>query len=341
MAEKKYRLREVRVHLTKGQSLYSDQPVDTPQSAFEVMRREMALYDREYLCIVNVNAKLKPINFNVVSVGGIDQSAVAIPNVLKSSLLSNAAGFLLLHNHPSGDPTPSSVDIESTKRVIEAGKLMGVQCLDHIIVGAGKGSYFSMREANLADFGKGPVTMTAEEILRVSDNAKAMNGGTKTMAEETKREEISIKFGKGLANPFTSKDGKEFVRIDIPNADPQDKSAWSTFVLPAKMVHENQFGKGLWAKIPADGTTTVTKPVLKGQDEEGKNIWEDVKLEVSNVELKSMVEAYKTKDPQVKDQEKEPKESTREKLDELSKETKEKPKPEKKKSKAKTKGEER
>ena len=337
MAEKKYRLREVRVHLTKGQSLYSDQPVDTPQSAFEVMRREMALYDREYLCIVNVNAKLKPINFNVVSVGGIDQSAVAIPNVLKSSLLSNAAGFLLLHNHPSGDPTPSSVDIESTKRVIEAGKLMGVQCLDHIIVGADKGRYFSMREANLADFGEGPVTMTAEEILRVSDNSKAMNGGTKKMTEETKREEISIKFGKGLADSFTSKDGKEFVRINIPNADPQDKSAWSTFVLPAKMVHENQFGKGLWAKIPADGTTTVTKPVLKGQDEEGKNIWEDVKMEVSNVELKSMVEAYKTKDPQVK----ETKESTREKLDELSKETKEKPKPEKKKSKAKAKGEER
>ena len=47
MAEKKYRLREVRVHLTKGQSFYSDQPVDTPQSAFEIMRREMALYDRE------------------------------------------------------------------------------------------------------------------------------------------------------------------------------------------------------------------------------------------------------------------------------------------------------
>ncbi len=341
MAEKKYRLREIRVHLTKGQSLYSDQPVDTPQSAFEIMRREMALYDREYLCVVNVNAKLKPINFNIVSIGGIDQSDVAIPNVLKASLLSNAAGFLLLHNHPSGDPTPSPADVVCTKRVIEAGKLMGIQCLDHIIVGAGDGSYFSIRQANLADFGKGPITMTAEEVLRVTDNSKTMNGGKRNMAEDIKRDEISIKFGKGLADTFTAKDGKGFTKISIPNADPQDKSAWATFVLPANAVHENKFGKGLWAKIPADGVTTVTKPVLKGQDKEGKNIWEDVKIEVPNVELKSMVEAYKTKDPQVKDQEKEPKESTRGKLGELTKETKEKPKPEKQKVKTKAKGQER
>ena len=334
MAEKKYRLREVRVHLTKGQSFYSDQPVDTPQSAFEIMRREMALYDREYLCVVNVNTKLKPINFNIVSIGGIDQSDVVIPNVLKASLLSNAAGFLLLHNHPSGDPTPSPADVVCTKRVIEAGKLMGIQCLDHIIVGAGDGSYFSIRQANLADFGKGPITMTAEEVLRVTDNSKTMNGGKTNMAEDIKRDEISIKFGKGLADTFTAKDGKEFMKISIPNADPQDKSAWATFVLPANAVHDNKFGKGLWAKIPADGVTTVTKPVLKGQDQEGKNIWEDVKMEVSNVELKSMVEAYKNKAPQEK-------ESTLEKLDDLSEEVHRKPVPEKKKAKAKVKGQER
>ena len=334
MAEKKYRLWEVRVHLMKGQSLHSDQPVDTPQSAFEIMRREMALYDREYLCIVNVNTKLKPINFNIVSIGGIDQSEVAIPNVLKASLLSNAAGFLLLHNHPSGDPTPSPADVECTKRVIEAGKLMGIQCLDHIIVGAGSGSYYSIREANLADFSKGSITMTAEEVLRVTDNLKTMNGGMKTMAEDIKRDEISIKFGKGLADTFTAKDGKEFTKISTPNADPQDKSAWATFVLPANAVHDNKFGKGLWAKIPADGVTTVTKPVLKGQDQEGKNIWEDVKMEVSNVELKSMVEAYKNKAPQEK-------ESTLEKLDDLSEEVHRKPVPEKKKAKAKVKGQER
>ena len=76
------------------------------------------------------------------------------------------------------------------------------------------------------------------------------------------QEEVTIKFGKGLAEPFQSKDGREFMKIRIPNQDPADKTPWVSFVLPAKAVHENQYGKGLWAKIPADGTIVVTKPTL-------------------------------------------------------------------------------
>ena len=133
------------------------------------------------------------------------------------------------------------------------------------------------------------------------------------------QEEVTIKFGKGLAEPFQSKDGREFMRISIPNQDPADKTPWASFVLPAKAVHENKYGKGLWAKIPADGTTVVTKPVLKGQDEQGKNIWEDQKTRVPNQELKSMVEAYKTRAPQEKAAEH--RESARDKLDALAKET--------------------
>ena len=107
-------------------------------------------------------------------------------------------------------------------------------------------------------------------------------------------EEISIKFGKGLAEPFTGKDGKEFMRIMIPNQDQGDHSPWASFVLPAKAVHENQYGKGLWAKIPADGTTTVTKAVQVGE-KDGKRLWEDRKETIPNTELKARVEAYKGK----------------------------------------------
>ena len=138
----------------------------------------------------------------------------------------------------------------------------------------------------------------------------------KTAEASVKREEVTIKFGKGLAEPFQSKDGREFMRIMIPNQDQSDKSPWASFVLPAKAVHENQYGKGLWAKIPVDGTTVVTKPVLKGQDENGRNIWEGQKTKVPNRELKGMVEAYKTRTPQMRDQKNaEPRESAREKLD--------------------------
>ena len=113
-------------------------------------------------------------------------------------------------------------------------------------------------------------------------------------AEKGKIEEITIKFAKGLCGePFTSKNGVELVRIQIPNKDPEDHTPWAEFVLANKSVHENQFGKGLWAKIPADGHTTVSKSFLAGKDENGKNIWEKNKRSVPNRELKEMVEFYK------------------------------------------------
>ena len=106
-------------------------------------------------------------------------------------------------------------------------------------------------------------------------------------------------------------------------------------MLPAKAVHENQYGKGLWAKIPADGTTVVTKPMLQGQDDSGKNIWQDVKTQVPNTELKAMVESYKTRAPQEKSAQ--PKESAREKLDALVKDTASKVAVDKPKAKTKSK----
>lgn len=348
MAEKEaqkqnnFKLKEVCIRLAEGHPLYSDQPLSSPMAALDVMRREMSQYDREVLCVVNMNTRMQPINFHVVSVGELNTSIAAVPNILKSGLLSNAGCFMLLHNHPSGDPTPSQEDIQTTKKVIEAGKIMGIPCMDHIVIGGGNGNYCSIREAQLADFSNRIISMTAEDILQVADTQKTYEGGTDTMPENVKdtqvpdfvqeaekqmakegqtqkREEVTIKFGKGLAEPFTAKDGREFARIMIPNQDPKDKTPWASFVLPAKAVHENQYGKGLWAKIPADGTTVVTKPVQKGLDEQGKKIWEDSRTPIPNRELKGMVEAYKTRTPQEKTTQ--PRESTREKLDALVKDT--------------------
>ena len=87
------------------------------------------------LCVVNLNAKMKPINFNIVSVGNLTQTVADIPFITKSAICSGAASTILLHTHPSGDPTPSREDVELTKRVVEAGKLIGISCVDHVIVG--------------------------------------------------------------------------------------------------------------------------------------------------------------------------------------------------------------
>ncbi|WP_330678751.1 hypothetical protein [Stomatobaculum longum] len=83
----------------------------------------------------------------------------------------------------------------------------------------------------------------------------------------------------------------EMMRIVIPNQDRSDHIPWASFVLPAKAVHESQYGKGLWAKVPADGTT-VTKSVLAGE-KDGKHSWKDEKSAVPNKELKSRMEFYK------------------------------------------------
>ena len=115
--------------------------------------------------------------------------------------------------------------------------------------------------------------------------------GTENRAEI---EELSIKFGKGLAEPFTARDGTEYMRIMIPNRDRTDTTPWASFVLKASQVHENKFGKGLWVKLPAGAHITVTKPVAVGV-ENGKTVWNNEKKSVSVPELKSMVEFYKEK----------------------------------------------
>ena len=167
-----YKLKEVRVRLQEGKGLYSEHPVSTAGDALDLMRREMAGYDREVLCVVNLNNRMQPINFHVVSIGDLATSIAPIPNILKTGILSNAGSFILLHNHPSGDVTPSGLDILTTRRVIEAGKLLGIPCADHIIVGGSNGIYFSMREQKTVDFDEENITMTAEEILRVGEYEK-------------------------------------------------------------------------------------------------------------------------------------------------------------------------
>lgn len=116
-----------------------------------------------------------------------------------------------------------------------------------------------------------------------------MYEATETQSVET----IEIKFSRKLAKPFTTKGGKDMVSISIPNQDPNDKRAWEEFVLPVKMVHSDHYGsKSLWAKIPADGSTILTRSI-KPADDNGS--WTKEERTVDNKTLKSMVEAYKLK----------------------------------------------
>jgi len=83
----------------------------------------------------------------VVSIGSLGSSLVDPREVFRSAILNGAAGVIFAHNHPSGDPAPSKGDLDITRRLCEVGKLIGIRCLDHIVVGQGR--YFSFADQGL------------------------------------------------------------------------------------------------------------------------------------------------------------------------------------------------
>jgi DNA repair protein RadC len=102
---------------------------------------------KEMFLTIHLDGKNKVICLDIVSIGSLNQSIVHPREVFKTACLSNAAAVLLIHQHPSGDPSPSREDIEITRRVKEAGEIMGIRVLDHIIVG--DDTYHSFVESGL------------------------------------------------------------------------------------------------------------------------------------------------------------------------------------------------
>ena len=93
--------------------------------------------DREYFLILTLSTKNSIMGVNVVSIGSLNSSLVHPREVFKLAILSNAAAVILVHNHPSGDPTFSNEDMEITRRLVEASKIIGIEILDHVVVGDG------------------------------------------------------------------------------------------------------------------------------------------------------------------------------------------------------------
>lgn len=144
----KDRLEQVAVRLVKQPPLYSDVPMNNPEAAVRVMNDFLAEMDRELVCIVNLQADLKPINMNIVSAGALDEAIVHPREIMKSAILSNANSMMLIHNHPSGSVSPSEKDIQVTIRLQEVGSLMGIPVIDHIITGRGQ-EYYSFKEKDI------------------------------------------------------------------------------------------------------------------------------------------------------------------------------------------------
>lgn len=157
---------EIRLKLAEGRSLYSSVPLSNPDIAVDTMAGLLRELDHEVACVVNLDTRLRPINFTVIGVGNQNSCPVPVSNIFKSALLSGASSIMLLHNHPSGDVTPSQEDLDVTRKLILAGNLMECPLTDHIIIGGMTGEYYSIRsDHHEIDFREAPAVIQEKKQL--------------------------------------------------------------------------------------------------------------------------------------------------------------------------------
>lgn len=114
-----------------------DRKMNSPEKAVILGRNFLHMHEQteEYLYMLCMNVKLELISVFELSHGNVNSSIVSVREMFQKALLANAVSIIVMHNHPSGDPAPSREDVQVTKRMTEAGELLGVQVLDHIIIG--------------------------------------------------------------------------------------------------------------------------------------------------------------------------------------------------------------
>lgn len=128
--------------------LYGKRKISSPSDAIEIGRSMLDGSDREKLLLCCLNTKNEPTNLNIVSIGSLNSSIVHPREVFKLAILGNSASIILFHNHPSGDTTPSKEDVNITERIKEAGKIIGIELIDHIILGD-EDKYTSLKEKGI------------------------------------------------------------------------------------------------------------------------------------------------------------------------------------------------
>lgn len=128
----------------------TDKPrqITSPASAAAILMPDMMLLEQEHMRLILLNTRNEIISTPTLYKGSLNTAVVRVAEVFKDAIRQNAAGLIVSHNHPSGDPAPSPEDIHLTRTIVDAGKLLGIQVLDHIIIGRQR--YVSLKEKGLA-----------------------------------------------------------------------------------------------------------------------------------------------------------------------------------------------
>src|SRR5690606_21228026 len=135
-----------------GQRLVKAIPEETdvircPGDAVQLVMEEMRFLQQEHFVCMFLNTKNRVIEKKCIFIGSLNSSVVHPREIFREAIRCSAAGVVCVHNHPSGDPTPSREDLEITKRLYHAGEMIGIELVDHLIIG--DQLYYSMREKGL------------------------------------------------------------------------------------------------------------------------------------------------------------------------------------------------
>ncbi len=121
--------------------------IHSPADAAVLVQYEMAGLTQEHLWVINLDTRNRMLNIEKVYIGSLNSSMVRVGELFRAAIQRNAASIIVVHNHPSGDPTPSPEDIALTKSIVQAGKLLDIDLLDHLVIGQNK--FVSMKERGL------------------------------------------------------------------------------------------------------------------------------------------------------------------------------------------------
>ncbi len=136
----------------RGRAVRTEAPIQESDQAVAYARRVVRDHAREHFLALYLDGRYRPVAHSVVSVGTATASLVHPREVFQTAVLSGATACIVLHNHPSGDPSPSAEDQAVTKRLREAGAILGIQLLDSIVWSHASPRYASIRELNPAAF---------------------------------------------------------------------------------------------------------------------------------------------------------------------------------------------
>ena len=152
MSQSEFELDVVSVRLVKSTRVQAKDKIKDPESAIKAAGNLLMDADREVVGVINLATDGTPINLHIASIGTLNATLVEPREMLKASILSNAAKIIMVHNHPSGDMTPSREDIMITDRMAKVCTMVGIPLVDHVIVGGDNHSYFSFQEKGMVEY---------------------------------------------------------------------------------------------------------------------------------------------------------------------------------------------